>query len=329
MKYYLGIDGGGSKTSYMIISEDYTIIGYYKSVSCHYMQTSKDHFQSILQEGILSVCKQAGIQIKELSFSVLGLPGYGESDEDAEYLRNSVRNILAPSPFICVNDVEVGWAASTAIEAGIHLVGGTGSIAFGKDHHGKTARAGGWGDFCGDEGSAYWLGKKAIEIFTKEADGRLTKGALYSIFKEELSLNSDFEIIDFICKKYEMKREKVASLSMLLYKGAEKDIYAQEAFEAAAAEYSLLVKAILNMLYFNQETLIPVTYSGGVFEAKKYLMEPLRDLLTNLDKRLFIQEAKLRPVTGASLYALWHIENRIVTEKLNKLQRIEKHMNIY
>ena len=72
---------------------------------------------------------------------------------------------------------------SLACRAGINLVAGTGAIGFGKDSFGKTARSAGWGYFCGDEGSAYWLGKQLISIFGKEADGRKAKTPLYDIVR--------------------------------------------------------------------------------------------------------------------------------------------------
>ncbi|MFR7490817.1 MAG: BadF/BadG/BcrA/BcrD ATPase family protein [[Ruminococcus] torques] len=52
---------------------------------------------------------------------------------------------------------------------------GTGSIAYGQNKFGTEARAGGWDDGFSDEGSCYWLGKKALELFSKESDGRVKK----------------------------------------------------------------------------------------------------------------------------------------------------------
>lgn len=45
---------------------------------------------------------------------------------------------------------------------GIVVSAGTGSIAFGIDEEGRSARCGGWGRFAGDEGSAYWIAIQAL-----------------------------------------------------------------------------------------------------------------------------------------------------------------------
>lgn len=50
----------------------------------------------------------------------------------------------------------------------INIASGTGSIALGKDSKGKTIRCGGWGDYIGDEGYAYWIGKKLLRCFQKK-----------------------------------------------------------------------------------------------------------------------------------------------------------------
>ena len=79
-------------------------------------------------------------------------------------------------------------AGSLAGKDGVNIVSGTGSIGLGKDSTGTFARCGGWGDYVGDEGSAHWIGKKTLEIFSKEADNRLEKGDLYYNIREKLNM---------------------------------------------------------------------------------------------------------------------------------------------
>ena len=55
---------------------------------------------------------------------------------------------------------------------GIVAIAGTGSIAFGVDPEGNSARSGGWGYLLGDEGSAFWLGHYAVRQGIRAADGR-------------------------------------------------------------------------------------------------------------------------------------------------------------
>ena len=75
----------------------------------------------------------------------------------------------------------------SAGEDGINIVAGTGSIGYG-ERRGKTARAGGWGEVFGDEGSAYWIAVQGLNVFTRMSDGRLPKGSLHAAFTASLRL---------------------------------------------------------------------------------------------------------------------------------------------
>lgn len=301
--YYLGVDGGGTKTAFVLINKNGEICSYTRMKSCHYIQVGFDKFEEIIKNGIKKVCSLNNCKIGDISYSFFGLPGFGENKDDENKLIKIVENILETKDFLCGNDVEAGWAGSLACEPGINIVGGTGAIGFGKDHTGDSTRASGWGYYCGDEGSAYWLGKKLISYFSKEADGRLPKTPLYNIVKEEFNLKRDFDLITVVYEELKMKRDKVASIAPLLYKAAQQnDEYAIKLYKEAGYEHSLTVKAIVNKLNFERENKILVSYSGGVFKAGKYVLGPFKEYLTDVNVKLI--KPRLLPVTGAALYAM-------------------------
>ena len=86
-------------------------------------------------------------------------------------------------PFTWQTTLKLAGRGSLALKPGINIVAGTGSIAFGKSRENVSARSGGWSTFFGDEGSCYWLGRRTMELFTKQADGRVKEGELYHILK--------------------------------------------------------------------------------------------------------------------------------------------------
>jgi len=273
---YLGLDGGGTKTAIVLINEAGNILSYIVKPSCHYIQIGLDGFHEILADGVKEVCKKTGKNISEIDYSFLGLPAYGENKDDVPKLEAIVRDVLQSDCFKCGNDVEAGWAGSLACQPGINLVGGTGAIGFGRDSQGNSARASGWGYFCGDEGSAYWLGKQLISLFGKEADGREKKTPLYDIVRSNFNLKRDLDFISVVYDKLERKRDKIATLALLLYQAAEEgDERAIDLYRKAAYEHSLTVKALINKLDFSNEEEILVSYSGGVFKAGSYILKPL------------------------------------------------------
>ena len=71
-----------------------------------------------------------------------------------------------------VNDALIALVAGAGASPGVVVISGTGSIAYGVSHHGVAARAGGWGPTLGDEGSGYWIGRRALAAVMRDADGR-------------------------------------------------------------------------------------------------------------------------------------------------------------
>lgn len=326
--FYLGVDGGGSKTAFVITDDKGKIHAYLTKATCHYIQIGFASFEAILRDGITELCQQIGISVRDLAYSFLGLPGYGEIKDDLAVLEKIVANILQSERFRCGNDVEAGWAGSLAGQPGINLVGGTGAIGFGRDQDGNTARASGWGYFCGDEGSAYWLGRKVISLFGKEADGREEKTPLYDIVREKFKLTRDFDLISIIYNTLEMKRDRIAELALLLYQAAEEgDPNAVRLYREAAHEHSLTVKALLKRLNFSPEQEILISYSGGVFKGGSYILNPLVEYIDQSNIRLL--KPILQPVVGAALYAFM-LEQKLVQGKMiiEVLKEEEKRMGL-
>lgn len=322
---FLGVDGGGTKTEFLIIDSNGKVLAHTIKPTCHYKQTSIENFKSIMESGIMELCSEIGISPLEINYSIIGIPGYGEIDADIKILESIIEDILLSKNFKCVNDSVVAWAGSLICSPGINIVAGTGSIGFGMNDNGDTARVGGWGHFCGDEGSAYWLGKKVIELFTKQSDGRMEKSPLYEIVKEEFNIQEDFEFLDLIINDLEMKRDEIGQLAKLLYRAAEAgDEVAIKTYSHASHELYLIIKALVEKLNFDISSEILASYSGGVFNAGKYILEPLDMYLMKDKLNIKFVEPILMPVTGAALYALNIYLGNIENNALERLKIEEK-----
>ncbi len=322
---FLGIDGGGTKTEFLIIDEKGKILVHTTMPTCHYKQTSLENFKNVIQDGINNVCNQIGIDISQIDYAFVGIPGYGEIAEDVDVLDSIVENILSSKKYKCSNDSVVAWAGSLACQPGINIVAGTGAIGFGVDNKGNTARASGWGHFCGDEGSAYWLGRKVIEIFTKQSDGRMEKSILYEIVRNKFNIEDDFELLDIVINDMKMKRDEIGKLAKLLYKAAEVgDKIALKIYSEASYEHYLTILAVIEKLDFDLNREILVSYSGGVFNAEKYVLEPLKKYLKEEKPNIRLIKPILKPVTGAALYALITCLGKVENNIVEKLKAEEK-----
>ena len=97
-----------------------------------------------------------------------GAAGIGDAAA-AERLRELLGDLLPGARALVVTDARLVLAAA-GLDAGVALVSGTGSIAFGRSASGGEVRAGGWGHLLGDEGSGYWIVREAVRQALRAED---------------------------------------------------------------------------------------------------------------------------------------------------------------
>ena len=299
MQYYVGIDGGATKTAFCAASAENPVLRYTETSGSSWRELGTAEVTLQLKKTVNDFLgedkgKVAGIAI--------GLPCFGESIEGDHLMKKSLSEAFAPATVYLANDVEMGWAGSMALMPGINIVAGTGAIAFGKDENGATARGGGWSEFFGDEGSCYWMGRKVMELFSKQSDGRIPRDALHAIVCHEFNLENDFDFIDIMYTEYIGRRKKVASLQFLAEKAALAGSPSAIAlYDEAVRELLLLVIAIRNKLDFAGKPW-NVSYSGGLFKARDLVMP---QFIREIEKAGGeVCPPRFQPVEGAVLLAL-------------------------
>lgn len=156
------IDGGGSKTLLLRVRPDASIAEMRRAGGSNPFDVPD--WQAVLAmlfKGQPECCRAAAF----------GLAGFGESCRLSSELSRYISS-LCPVPHIIRNDADMACRGAFASGPGILILSGTGSIAWGQDAHGRTARVGGWGSLFGDEGSAYMIGRAALIELSKILDGR-------------------------------------------------------------------------------------------------------------------------------------------------------------
>jgi len=304
LKYLIGIDGGGSKTALCAADINTASKSDFSPVTTRYAVTSGASWREFGADGVADKLAQAAKDLTDggqIAAVAMGLPCYGESVEGDIALEREIARAFTDIPVYITNDVEVGWAGSLALEPGINIVAGTGSIAFGKDFSGKTARSGGWGEFFGDEGSCYWVGQKALQMFSKQADGRIPKDQLHEIFYREFCESNDFDLIDPIYENYMHSRKQVASLQLFAQEAAlAGSLSALALYEQAVDELYLLAAAVYHRLDFGKNP-FKVSYNGGLFKSGELVLPRFSRKIESLGGEL--TTPRLKPEEGAVLLA--------------------------
>ncbi len=303
MKTYLGVDGGGSKTAFLLIDESGRVLASHTEGPAYYLEVGWDALRALLARGIGAILAHASLPIASVDFAFLGLPSYGEDSRLLAQLDALPSPPLLPGRYRCGNDAACGWAGALACEDGINLIAGTGSIGYG-EYGGHTARAGGWGELFSDEGSAYWIAREALSLFSHMSDGRAQRGPWYDMARQHYGLTSDLDLCAAIYGDGHGGRSHIATLAPLVARAAAAgDAQAAALFQRAAGELARIVDAVYDQLMVPAHADIPVSYSGGMFNERQLLLEPFLAKLSKNARSYRTMPPRLPPVAGAALYA--------------------------
>ena len=294
MKYYIGIDGGGTKTAFVCYDEMDNLVSSCVRPSCHILQVNDEKAISILRSGIEELL--ASVNAKDEVYICVGLAGYGKNINLRQRIEQNAACAFKGYRYILRNDGEIALAGALDGGDGILVIAGTGSIAIASKDD-VAYRCGGWGYMIGDEGSAYWIAKQLLSAYTKQCDNRQDKSLLYSYLYEKWQFNDDYDVIPFVADKLQNKRDAIAGLAVYAYELAlMNDLEALHIYEEAA----LALAQLINALAINFPGKVKASYAGGVWHAKDILMPMIKKhLVQNVD---FIEPHR-SPVDGASLLA--------------------------
>jgi len=299
---FLGVDGGGTKTAICLVTESGDIAARVLAPSTVYFTEGVDLVARVLSDGVAAACAQADITPDRIHHGFFGLPTYGEVSGDIAILDAAPRPALGHDRYACGNDMVCGWAGSLGGADGINVVSGTGSIAYG-ENHGHTARAGGWGELFGDEGSAYWVATRALNVFSRMVDGRLAPGPLLEVLREHLDLHSDLDLVDVVLNRWQGRRDEIAALSRVVADAAHRgDEQSRQVLADAGRELAGIVQAVHDRLRFTDAEAVPVSYSGGVFGSEAVL-DAFHAGLGQRTGRYDLRRPLFPPDVGGAVYA--------------------------
>ncbi len=291
----IAIDAGGTKARFALYDENGVMLKSVEHPSLHPLQVGYTKMAQALRFGVDSLCEN-----EKVDFISFGLAGYGMNPKIRKSIENAIKRKFPTEKYSIQSDVDCALMSALKGSDGVMIISGTGSIAL-SQYKGQRSRVGGWGYWIGDEGSAFWIGKQVLSVFSKMADGRLKKSALYDCVMDSLVLSDESELIK-ILSEHPRPKEAIASLARVCYIASTKgDKHAIHIFKQAAHELAELIETSIKR---NPE-LKTVRLSGGVFESGDVILKPLKELLpSDLD----IQPISYPPLYGAYLIGKMKVE---------------------
>lgn len=295
---FLGVDGGQSSTTALIGDRNGRVTGWGSAGPSNHVGAAegKAKFTGAITECLQAACRQAGLDPADVRFvsACLGFSG-GPADKEA-----ILGEILRSERIVVTHDALIALAGATGGGPGLIVIAGTGSIAFGRNAAGETARAGGWGYIFGDEGGAFHITRQALRAALRFEEGWGPPTSLRPIL---LDATGARDINQLLHRFYttEFPRPRIAGFARLVDQAAENgDATARGILHEAAQQLATIAGAVGRQLFEDDET-VPVTYSGGVFRSR-ILLDRFRTI-AELEEGNRVSAPRHGPAAGALLEA--------------------------
>jgi len=165
--YYLGIDGGGSKTT-CAVGDELSQLATAVAGPSNITRVGEVRARESLHQAIREACATAKTAPQQVQRACIGVAGAGRA-EVGGIVRTMVAEMISGEIEV-VGDLLIALEGAFGEGAGVIVIAGTGSVAYGRNAQGKTARAGGWGFAVSDEGSAHWIARSAVTSVLQAID---------------------------------------------------------------------------------------------------------------------------------------------------------------
>lgn len=290
MKYFLGIDGGGTRTTAAVSDESGKVLvkNIGKSINFYSVGMEK------ARENLASVINDIYENIGGIEFEAAFIGCSALDDEASEDTKNALCDGIIKAEKIGMNsDVYVALASSGEDKCRLVAICGTGSIVTGIDENGNIKTKGGWGHVFGDEGSAYSIAVNALKACAMLYD----EGKITPLVKkaEEFFDVEDFRLaIDKIYSP-ETTKDVLASFSQKVAEVSEEDFVAKTIILNDAHFFSKTVLALLNEI----KNCTLLSLYGGVFQNNKLFKDTFMDDIKEFHSDLKIELLTLPPEEGA------------------------------
>jgi len=325
----LGVDGGGTKTACVVLTRSGRTIGAAQSHASNYHAVGAEVAQANVRLAIERAIEAARAALHsetgepgdelEIDGIGLGLAGIG-SREDVAVVRGWVAEYIAEGVGGCRwtlrdDDRErlyidhdcaialtggVADRGSSLAAAGIAAIAGTGSIVFGRNGSGDTARIGGWGYLLGDEGSGYDLARRGLQAALQAADGRGEPTQLLAAFRQHFQARSPRDLAISVYR-HPLPVRDLAALSAIVDRVAVAgDPVAAEIIATGADELARAICCCADQLFAASDALEIATI-GGVWQSQAGLRDRVAAAVRSQFPHADLIWPRASPAHGAAL----------------------------
>ncbi|HVG21129.1 MAG TPA: BadF/BadG/BcrA/BcrD ATPase family protein [Blastocatellia bacterium] len=273
--YFLGIDGGGTKTHVVITDAQCRVVGEGFGGASNPLRVGLEEAVSHIGQAVAEACAQARVKLQQMSSACAAIAGVNHPIH-YHTMKDALDQALGLGVLELVTDARAALEGALDGHAGVVLIAGTGSIAMGMNDAGEQARSGGWGPTISDEGSGYDIARRALKAVISSFDGRSPRTTLSERILDKLRISSAADLPGVIYNS-DSEAVEIASLAEVVAAAArDGDEVARGILAGAGRELGELVLSVVRRLGL-QSRPFRVACVGSVFKSGELVLAALRE----------------------------------------------------
>jgi N-acetylglucosamine kinase-like BadF-type ATPase len=318
MKYYLGVDGGWSKTHALLAGEPGQVLGFGKSGSGNHQSHGLRSAMRQIDLAVRGALEAGGVSPELVEVGYFCLAG-ADLPEDYTLLQEALQDLGLAGKVIVKNDTMASLRAGLTRSWGVVVICGTGFNAAGRSRDGREIVLPGLGSISGDWGGGGELSQEILRMVMRAWDGRGEPTRLTGLVLSALEVPSEQVLLSKLYHA-EIPPERILDLVKLLFEAGEMgDQIARDLIVRMGTEVGVTANALLKRLSL-QEIDAEVVLGGGVFKGQgDLLVDTATRVIHGVAPRAQILRPRFEPVVGALFLALESAGLPLTQERLDRL----------
>ena len=318
----LAVDGGQTSTKAVIARRDGTVLGAGKGSPCDHIHGPNgiEKNRAAIHSAARSAIAVANVPPEAIIGVGLGLTSAPREQGATPIFRGIVDELCSPTAFWVDADFVSNLAGASAGQDGIVVIAGGGSIGYGIDKTGREAISAGLGYLLGDEGSAWYIGLRALQEAARAADQRGPQTALLPLVIEHYELRTIRDIIRIIYDAGFVRSQVSALAPDVVRLAREGDEVAGGIVRTAGELLADIALGAARQLHGPGEA-VTVYPTGGVFAAGELITGPFTSRLTAAWPEATVGKPRFPPVIGALIQVWKALGDPVTEERLATIER--------
>ena len=305
-KYLIGVDGGNTKTDYLLYDTEGNFVDGIRSGTCSHEARGLgfEGAYRVMKEHIDKLLEQNNISIKDVEGACFGLAGC-----DVPFQKKALEEAVEKIGFtnyIVVNDGFLGIKAASPNGVGVCSINGTGTVNVGIDESNKWVQVGGIGYVSGDEAGGSFLA--VFDMCYRFGEETKLIEDVFNMYE----ITTKYELPDALLQK---KTDSTYLIKSLCKRANEGDTVAIEILETAGKNMARSTSGVIRELNLSEP--INIIQAGSVWAkaTSPKMKEKFESVVTTLTGKkcnfIILNEP---PVMGAILWA-YEIANKVLPSK--------------